>query len=361
MAETSHRALDAHVAVGATTVEAVLDALGRVDRRSVVPLLCPLHADSRPSLLVASRHQRIRCAAGCFGGQWVDPLTLFMAMGVDRQEAVRLVASSRHGRPAAAVPRVASRMAAASDPHRIALGRVVGFLDRRTRAREKVLGPSHWDPAVVSWAAERGFDLGAVGTWLAEFDSPARRALRAHFPRETLVMAGLCYDSGRWTAGPEWGVLFVYRDRAGTPVWTQAVALEAEARARCKYKNPIGISPVAFGCDTVTDATRVVVVTEGVTDALSVLQHQEYPSTSGRLSRALGRVGAIGLAGVEQRSTEWLGLLSRRHQVLVAFDPDDAGDAGAERLLSLLKKRGLAARRWRPVGGDLNKVYATGR
>ena len=94
-----------------------------------------------------------------------------------------------------------------------------------------------------------------------------------------------------------------------------------------------------------------------LTDALSVFQHEEYP-TGGRLCRAPGRVGVIGPAGVEQRATDWLGLLTRRHQVLVAFEPDDAG---AERLLALLEKRGLSARRWRPDGGDLNTVYATGR
>lgn len=336
-------------------------ALGRVAQRSVVTLLCPLHADSRPSLLVASRHQRIKCAAGCFGGQWIDPLTLFLAMGVDRKDAVGLAARSSAGGPGSVGPRISSGRVTATDASREALARVLGFLDRRTRMRDKVLGASHWDPAVASWARARGYDLDVVGPWLAELDGPARRALRARFPRESLVLAGLCYENGRWAVGPAYGLCFVYRGRSGAPMWTQAVALTADARARCKYKNPIGIAPVAFGCDTVTDATRVVVVTEGVTDALSVLQHQEYPSTGGRLCRAPGRVGVIGLAGVEQRSTDWLGLLTRRHQVLVAFDRDDAGDAGAERLLALLEKRGLSARRWRPDGGDLNTVYSTAR
>jgi hypothetical protein len=333
------------------TARAVLDALRPSDRRGVSAIRCPLHTDSKPSLLVAERIGMIRCAAGCLNGRWVTPQRLFVEMGIPVAEAKDLVAKTLPTASARPGRNPGSKRPPQQD---LALRRVLEFLEERQANRAKVFG-YEIHPKAEEWAVSRGLRVDRIREWLLYIDDDDRRALLAHFPLRVLALAGLWGGAyGGWAITPDWGLLIICRDTAGVPIWAQAVGLTAQARLWAKYRNLLGVAPAPFGLDTVV-GKRTVVVAEGMTDALAVLSSRRCPSKSGRLISRTS-LGVIGVPGVTSWRPEWFTGIKAGAELIVGFDADAAGDAAAKRLMALLKRRGFYVRRWRPEGGDLNDI-----
>jgi hypothetical protein len=113
---------------------------------------------------------------------------------------------------------------------------------------------------------------------------------------------------------------------------------------RGKYDNPTakhGRNPRLTWIDPPVDATGPTIVTEGIPDALAV-------ASAGHRSVAI-----LGAGLPDHRTAERLASTGGR--IVVAFDADDAGRAGADRLMALLGEHGRTdAVVIEPPAGDLN-------
>lgn len=145
------------------------------------------------------------------------------------------------------------------------------------------------------------------------------------------------------------GVVLPVLDAEGRAVFTQTRCLDARGD-RPRYLNCASRTApnprLALYRPSLTVGTCVVVC-EGAIDALSV-------AATGRRSAAV-----LGAALADDRVARELVRLDA--PLVIAFDADPAGDAGAHRLQELLRARGRSAARLRPpaVTGDLNAWMTT--
>lgn len=145
------------------------------------------------------------------------------------------------------------------------------------------------------------------------------------------------------------GVVLPVLDAEGRAVFTQTRCLDARGD-RPRYLNcasRAAPNPRLALYRPSPSVGTCVVVCEGAMDALSV-------AATGRRSAAV-----LGAALADDRVARELVRLGA--PLVIAFDADPAGDAGAHRLQELLRARGRPATRLRPpaVAGDLNAWMTT--
>lgn len=329
---------------GRDVAQRILAALA-ASQSGVGRIECPLHFDSRPSLLLAGRLGVVRCAAGCLDGKWAKPAVLFRAMGLDKSAITELCGQ---------VPQVASpvRKAAKYETLRSDLRCVLEYLDERWTAKTRLFGRAQYSQRVHEWASYRGYSLDRLDSWLREIDGLDRAALQAAFSETALQSAGLKTVDGRWVCSAWWGLLVVCRNRQKTPIWAQAVGLTRTARQVAKYRNLAGVPPQPFGLDTLGSKRRIVIA-EGLTDSLSLLSSGMHLAHDGSVRSGRRTWGVLGVPGVASWKTSWFDEIADGTEVIVAFDADDAGDKASERVQNLLGSR-CHVWRWRPENGDLN-------
>lgn len=327
-------------------------------RRGVVMARCPFHEDGRASLVLASRINRWRCLAGCYGGGWQSPVALFTNRtgrpGADLEAMLDDIGSRPVERAMSAlVPR--SRTAEVG-----ALEAVLSFVCGREDLLRSGAGLAFGEVG-SAWLCSRGLDPSSVAPFVYEVGADVVRVVRARFFDHVLERAGLM-QRGRLCFGADREVMLVYRDGGGRPTWCQFVATSARTIARGpKYLGPIGVSPAPFVEGELAAAQRVVIC-EGAVDALSLVTARtcEVGSSSlRRLVRTGRRVAVIGVPGALSFKAEWFADIAADAEILIATDPDDAGDVSAKELVTVLgrlgHKRGRVTR-WRPEGGDLNDL-----
>lgn len=284
----------------------------------------PDHPDVHPSVTIqADRHgtQRWRCWSGGHGGTAID--VVVAARGMPVGDAIRWLDDNyARLRPIHRDPPSPER--AVGDP----APEVVEYVERCA----KLL----WTPAgrpVREWLNGRGYpdDVLALNKVGAD---PGRRYL----PRPKGFPAG-------WPAA-----VYPALDHQGAVTYFQARYLEPP-QGRGKYDNPSSrwaanprlgwVRPTASG----RRAGRCIVVTEGLADALA----------AARLGH--DAVGVLGTAAFDRRAAQLVASSATQlgRPIVVCFDADVAGEAGASRLVRDLRAAGMEGVRTvsPPSGSDL--------
>lgn len=303
---------------------------------------CTKHADATSSLMVFVDGWA-KCMAGCFE-QKQRPLADFYPEVAGVVVAATRTRSEQQALFEDRTGRVKSLTAVLS-----------WVLDREQVLRDAI-GGAHIGGETAWWLKSRGLVPDDVARWVVDGTDGLGRALHTRFDEHVLVRAGLLSEeTGKLCFGPNRRALLIYRDSSGSPVWMQAAATISRDRLiGPKYRNPSGVPPAPFGADTVA-GKAIVVICEGVVDALTILQ--DGVEAAGVADVGVDHVGALafpGVATVSPQSVEAVTSLAPNADYLVATDPDPAGDRAAVRIGAILDEIGVSHRRWRPVGGDLN-------
>ena len=166
------------------------------------------------------------------------------------------------------------------------------------------------------------------------------RVLLSSFPVEALDEAGIVYD-GQWLAHARHPLLFPILHH-GVAVYLQGRALGPVAKKQDRWRSCRGSVPSLYNVDALErDVDATVVLCEGPIDTLSAAQWKPDWSS----------VGIFGAGGFKP---EWAVPL-RGRDVLVALDPDAAGDRGAaDTMRELVAAGAWPSRAALPPGMDLN-------
>jgi len=184
---------------------------------------------------------------------------------------------------------------------------------------------------IRSWLLERGLD-DEVLTANRVVADPGRRFL----PRPTGLPSG-------WPAA-----VYPALDRSGNVTYFQARFLHPGGAGQ-KYDNParlLATNPSLAWAQPVgvKSSNGLLIVTEGIPDALIAAQ------------AGLRSVGLLGSAAPSQHVADQLAKAVSRdddhsRSVVVCFDADQSGRAGAERLAELLDERGIRTANVEPPDG----------
>jgi len=332
------------------SLERLVEAKGvKLERRGADNLVgrCPWHDDSTPSLVVSPKKNVWNCLGACRrGGTVID--WVMLSEGVSFRHAVELLrngvplsegAGPKHTR----VPKLPSPVEAAADDAKL-LRQVVDYYHRRLKET----------PAALEYLKKRGlqsaaavehFKLGFADRSLGLRLPPAQRS-DGELIRGRLQQLGIFRESGHeHLAGSlvvpiiesgevrgMYGRKVTHNLRPGTPLH---LYLPGPHKG---VFNEAGLK-----------GQRAVIVCEALLDALTFWV-AGFPNVT----------SAYGVEGFTPLHLEAL----KRHRVedvLIAFDRDDAGDAGAEALGQRLTAEGFKC--WRvqfPRGLDVNS-FALGQ
>lgn len=307
--------------------------------RRTVCLACPEHDDQRPSLLVVLETGMAHCLAGCREGRWY-PLRAFYP-----EAKMTMGAGSKGSGGVQCRPHVPSSSRRGQE-----LLAVLHYLVDTEEALRTAGGHTRLEGEVGNWLSSRGLVPARVAHWVFRFDRALEDRLVARFGMEYLQQGGLFGPSGRPLAGAGRRALLVGRGVDGNPVGVQVASTSDRAREKAKYLSPGGASPAPFGLDTVSGRSCIV-VTEGIVDALSVLQDGLWRGEKQVLFPDSERVGVVGICGVGVPVAPTLKQvlkLAPKASFVVATDPDPAGEQAAVRIRDLLiRVGGRRVLRWR--------------
>jgi hypothetical protein len=277
---------------------------------------CPIHGERTPSFKVSGPRQQFHCF-GC--GAKGDVFDLVAAVeGLDIGRAIRRVRELAGGGapdPLAVAER-AGRMAAAAAQ------------EAQEAARRQAL---------------------AIAIW-REAEPLTRRSpeLPVRYLTERRGITGWQPDRLRWHPACPWG-----RGMAGcivAPVHDARGAMMAIWRVRPVLEGKVerkGLGPMRGGCCRLIDASAdVLVVAEGIEDALAAWALTTYPAW----------------AALSAASMAMLKLPPEHKAVLILADADDTGRKAAHELARRLREEGREARVLKPLAGkDPNDVLRAGR
>jgi DNA primase len=300
--------------------------------------LCPFHKEKSPSFSVHA----VRQFYHCFGCQASGDVFSFVGKieNVGFPEAVRIVAQK------CGIPLPKREF---SSPEEAAGARLRGkLLDLHEAAtawfEEQLRGP---EGAVArEYLAGRGLTPEGIKTFRMGYAPDSFNALRDRLSgmadNETLRASGLLSskEQGDGSLGPIYDrfrkrVMFPICNESGRVIAFTARALETGEKAGAKYINspetPLySKSLVLFNLDKARTSIRqhdFALLVEGQMDCISVF-----------LRGIQNVIATSGTAFTEQQVA-----LLRRHtsQVVVNFDPDDAGSNAAEKSIALLTEEGF--------------------
>ena len=320
--------------------------------------LCPFHDDKSPSLHVTPGKRLWRCVSCNATGNVIQFVQRFD--GVSFRHAADLLAGGAAFKAPptcgpvkkSTVPKLANPLAgvasatAADDEHAAdqeALRRVVDYYAERLAANPAALGYLEKrglsDPELL-----RVFRVGycdrTLGLRLPQKNRAEGAALRARLAR-----LGLMRDTGHEHFRGQIVVPVVGDGgEIGTLYGRAAGVVPKENRHRFLPGPQAGVfNPSALSADALRESQGAVILTEGITDALTWWAHGWRNVTTCFSARKPSPevIESIVKAGVRV--------------AFLAFDPDGAGDAGTEGAAALLMARGVECRRVRfPAGHDAN-------
>ncbi len=316
-------------------VQAVIRKAVASGQRTVC-VTCPDHDDEHPSLLVTIETGMAHCLAGCRDGRWFPISAFYSEIGIPTK---KVLTTSR--------PRTQGERD---------LREVLAYLVSTEESLRVAGGHLRYGNEVLGWLHQRGLSPEIVSPWVFDLSARVEKRIRARFGDELLRSAGLL-GSNKPIFGKGRQALLVCRDERGRPIGAQIAATTQFARDRAKYLSPGGITPVPFGLDTVPQRNHIV-ITEGIVDALSVIQDGVWKGDELVIPSDPTKVGVVGICGVAAPIAGALRRVVRLAapgaRFIVATDPDVAGDAAAKRIRSLLLREGVRlVSRWRD-GDDLN-------
>lgn len=341
-----------HAALADLGVARLLGALGLRGRRSgsQYRIACPIHNGREQNCVVGARDGVIRfvCHSGC-GGAGGDALALIAAVrGYDvrsqfgdvlREAAgiAGIVLDGPSGHGTAPWTRPEPR----EDPAEIEARRRVAESRERVLAALLELCPLGGDGLTylrdergLSEATLRAARVGYVGD-----PEGVRRVLLRSFSAEVLDELGVVY-AGEWLAFRAHRLLFPLLSK-GTPIYLQGRALGPVEKKQDRWRSMRGGVPALYNVDALDALDAPVLLAEGPIDTLSGVQW-------------VPGVAAVGIFGAGGMKPEWCAPL-RGRDVLVALDPDEAGERGAVDSIRMLLAVGAYPRRLAlPEGRDLN-------
>lgn len=166
--------------------------------------------------------------------------------------------------------------------------------------------------------------------------------LVAGYSHADLLASGLFNAEGhlRFYRHP---LILPYFDGEGRAVYLQARALDAETKP--KELSLAGPIPCPYNSQLLDGEPGPVYLCEGVIDALTLIE-AGFP--------------AVGIPGATNFKPAWVPLF-RNKFVYVVFDPDAAGEVGADRAMALLAGQDIEAHHLKlPVGKDINDWLRSG-
>jgi len=153
-------------------------------------------------------------------------------------------------------------------------------------------------------------------------------------PTEWRKMGGLSVPCGIVIPGEVGGVIWYLKTR------------RAKAEPRRKYPQVTGSRPALFGADTLTER-EVVVMAEGEFDAMLLAQE----------SGEVVGVCTMGSASGDLDLSQWGASLVHARRLLLAYDSDQAGANGAQRMAAMTQR---ARRIIPPMGKDVTEFWQAG-
>lgn len=345
-----------HAAIAAMGVGGFLAALGLKARLcgQKARICCPTHGGKDPNACVEIKNGRLvfACFSGC-GGAGGDALHLVAAVeGLDlRQNFARILSRAAaaagmapvaHGEaPAARLePKEAPQAARARIEAAQGLQRVLGALLEICPLEGEGLRYLTEDRG-LSAATCRAARVGYIA-------DPERvcRTLLAGFPAEVLDELGIVYR-GEHLAFKRHPLLFPII-RAGRPVYVQGRALGVVEQKQDRWRSMRGSVPWPYNVDALgSDWRRDVLIAEGPIDTLSAVD----------LGTRRAVIGVFGAGGFKRA---WA-IDLRGRNVLLALDPDAAGENGCDRIVAHLHAVGARVERMDLDQLDINEMLIAER
>ena len=146
--------------------------------------------------------------------------------------------------------------------------------------------------------------------------------------------------------------LAVYRDESGTPVAAKVRNSGKDGTGKDFHWEPAGVKAPLYGIHLLPPAGKKVVVCEGEKDTLSA-------------SQLLTHVPVVGIpngAGGQSKKdmAPWVERLSRFDEVVLAFDPDEAGNKAMQECARLFAPGKVSLAKF-PSGLDITELVQAGR
>ena len=341
-----------HAALAEMGVARLLGALGIRGRRSgsQYRIPCPVHGGKDANCAVGVRDGVVQfvCHSGC-AGQGGDGLALIAAVrGLDVRAHFPEVLREAAGiagvlldAPSGNARAPWRRPEPKVDPAEEARLRSVAESRERVLASLLELSPLAGD-GLAYLRDERGLSEATLRAARVGYVSDAelvRRILLRSFSADVLDELGVVYH-GEYLAFRAHRLLFPLIAN-GLPIYLQGRALGAVEKKQDRWRSMRGGVPALYNLDTLEQTDLPVLLAEGPIDTLSAAQW-------------VPGVAAVGVFGAGGLKPEWCPPL-RGRDVLVALDPDEAGERGAAESSRMLLAAGAWPRRLAvPNGFDLN-------
>jgi DNA primase len=285
---------------------------------------CPFHKDDTPSFMVNGEKGLWHCF-GC--GEGGDLFAFLMKI-----ERLTFIEAAQRLADEAGVSLSSSR----EDGEREKLRGVVAAVAEHYAAN---LGDTRQGAAARAYLESRGFDEAAwkrygLGYALPGWDN-VKRTFAGRFGQDALLQAGFLVEGEKGTYDRfRDRTIFPIYDLSGRPIAFGGRAFEGEPKYLNSPTTPLfDKSRYLYGLHWARDAmrdARHVVLVEGYTDVLTL--HQAG------LANVVGSMGT----SLTQGQADLLGRLVE--EVVIAYDRDAAGGAGAVRGMQILRNSGLAVR-----------------
>jgi DNA primase len=285
---------------------------------------CPFHKDDTPSFMVNGEKGLWHCF-GC--GEGGDLFAFLMKI-----ERLTFIEAAQRLADEAGVSLSSSR----EDGEREKLRGVVAAVAEHYAAN---LGDTRQGAAARAYLESRGFDEAAwkrygLGYALPGWDN-VKRTFAGRFGQDALLQAGFLVEGEKGTYDRfRDRTIFPIYDLSGRPIAFGGRAFEGEPKYLNSPTTPLfdksrHLYGLHWARDAMRDARHAVLV-EGYTDVLTL--HQA------------GLVNVVGSMGTSltQGQADLLGRLVE--EVVIAYDRDKAGGAGAVRGMQILRNSGLAVR-----------------
>jgi len=346
-----------HRALAEMGVQRLVSALGLKGRRNGQQwrVACPVHGGKDTNCVVGERDGSIVfvCHSGC-GGAGGDALDLIAAVrGLDVRAdfgAVLREAASIAGIQLDSTDRRFGPMESKPKPIDPALERHQREL---AEGRERILGAlldlCPLDGEGLRYlTCERGLDervCRAARVGFVRDPEHVRRVLANGFPIEVLDELGIVYR-GSHLAFANHPLLFPIVER-GRLAYVQGRALGPVAKKQDRWRSMRGGVPALWGVDSLREPGPVLLA-EGPIDGLTAMQWA-------------GGGAVVAIFGAGGLKAEWCKAM-RGRTVVLALDPDEAGDRGAAKATEMLHAVGATVQRLPlPVGMDLNSWFCAER
>lgn len=334
-----------HTAIASMGVAGFLGALGLKHRRlgRVVRFPCAVHGGKDANAVAEIKDGRVvfACHSLCAGAGG-DALTLVAAvMGLDQRNDFRRVLEAAGALAGVSISGTFTPRVVEVDPEVEELRRRA--VESAERILDTLIELCPLDSEGLRYMLGRGLSEATCRAARVGYVSDPSRTLRVllgSFSADTLDEVGVVYPGERFAFASH-PLLFPLIVK-GRPAYMQGRSLDPKVDKRDRWRSMRGGVPALYNVDAITGNDRPIVLAEGPIDTLSAIEL--YGDTH----------AAVGIFGAGHFKREWA-IALRGRRVVVATDPDEAGNKGAAAIAEVLHGVGAEVRRAR-IDRDLNEI-----